>query len=245
MEEREALVLAAEDRKEQDRLIRILDKSGRVERIYVSGARSGKSRLAALTAPFVYGRFELHESSTGGYSLRDVEPIECFMGLQSSLAGYAIACYLAELTLSVMHSDAEPSLLPLFLNTLHLLSENKRPHALLKGIFEWQIAVLSGYAPSLGVCSCGQISESLILSIDKGCLFCETCKEQAGGYVRLTPQVLEAVKRASSTESPFSFRLSGESLALFSTVSEMYLQYHIEAKLPTLEYYHAVEPGNF
>lgn len=238
MDNLEALILSAEDHKEQDRLITLLDSAGRIQRVYVSRARSGKSHLAALTSPFVYGRFELQKNTTGGYSLRDIESVECFMGLQSSLKGYALACYLAELTLSVLRCDTEPAMLPFLLNTLHFIAENKRPIPLLKGIFEWRVSMMSGYAPTLEDCPCCEES-SLLFSVEQGRLFCENCRGTAT-CIQLAPPVLEAIRRSCESDNPFSFRLSGDSLAQFASISEMFLRYHLDAKLPTLDYYHAI-----
>ncbi len=238
MDSFEALILSAEDQKDSDRLLTLLDQNGRVFKVYASHARSAKSRMAALTEPFVYGRFEVKQNASG-FILRDVEAKECFMGLQKSLSAYALAAYLAELTTVVLRSEAEPSMLPFLLNTLYLLAEGKRPMELLKGIYEFRMAVVAGYAPSLDHCSCQTPTGPYLLSVDEGRLYCHGCRG-VGTLLMVPNAALEGMRRACFGKNPFGFNLSGESLLIFSRTAERYLRYHLDLNLDTLDYYHDV-----
>ena len=219
-----AIVLTTENRRESDRLIRILCEDGQILRVYAAGARNPRNKLCAATEPFVMSNMELF-SSSGGYTLDDAEITEQFFELRMSLKSYCLAGYIAQLILTVFSGETDPSLYALFGNMLFLLAGKKRDIRLLKAVIEFRIAALAGWKPEIERCAC-----------------CEKCAPAHAGAVAISSPILKAVSASigDDTKGLFSFTLTGEAAEGFSRLAEYYIRYYIDAKLPALDYYNSL-----
>ena len=236
-----AIVLTTENRRESDRLIRILCEDGQLLRVYAAGARNPRNKLCAATEPFVLSKMELFAAS-GGYTLDDAEITEQFFELRMSLKSYCLAGYIAQLILTVFSGEVDPSLYALFGNMLFLLAGKKRDIRLLKAVMEFRIAALAGWRPELERCAgCGS-TEIKAFSVADGGGYCEKCASSHAGAVAVSSPILKAVAASigDDTKGLFSFTLTGETAEGFSRLAEYYIRYYIDAKLPALDYYNSL-----
>ncbi len=236
-----AIVLTTENRRESDRLIRILCEDGQLLRVYAAGARNPRNKLCAATEPFVLSKMELFAAS-GGYTLDDAEITEQFFELRMSLKSYCLAGYIAQLILTVFSGEVDPSLYALFGNMLFLLAGKKRDIRLLKAVMEFRIAALAGWRPEIEHCACCASTEIKAFSVADGGGYCEKCASAHAGAVSVSSPILKAVCASigDDTKGLFSFTLTGEAAEGFSRLAEYYIRYYIDAKLPALDYYNSL-----
>ncbi len=236
-----AIVLTTENRRESDRLVRILCEDGQLLRVYAAGARNPRNKLCAATEPFVLSNMELF-SASGGYTLDDAEITEQFFELRMSLKSYCLAGYIAQLILTVFSGEVDPSLYALFGNMLFLLAGKKRDVRLLKAVMELRIAALAGWKPQIECCACCGGCTIRAFSVADGGGYCENCATAHAGAAAVSPPILKAVLASIGGDAKglFSFTLAGEAAEGFSRLAEYYIRYYIDAKLPALDYYNSL-----
>lgn len=226
---------------EQDRLVTLLTEKLGVIRAFARGARSVKSKSLSATGLFAYSHFYIW-CSTDKYVIREAEVQEVFFGLRDDIEKIALAQYFAQLALELApQEENSKDYLRLMLNTLHFLSENKKPSELLKSIYEMRILSMAGYMPRLECCvNCGRF-ESPVMYFDArgGELFCSDCSSDG---MRLSLSALSALRHIvySDFEKLFSFTLGGTALNELSGVTERFLLEQTERKYTTLDFYNSL-----
>lgn len=236
-----AIVLATESRKDSDRLAWLLCDFGKVLRVYVRGARSGRSKLCAAAEPFVMGSYDLYRTGSG-FIVDDAEIEEQFFALRGDLKSYSLAGYFAQLLMLLFPDEGEPGLYALLGNCLHLLASKKREPALVKAIFELRIASAAGYRPQTAACAdCGS-RELTAFSLGNGVGYCADCASRHPDSAPVGGACMKAIAAACDPElrRAFGFTLSGESLENLAAVAEAYLLYRIEEKPASLAYYRSL-----
>ena len=150
-----------------------------------------------------------------------------------------MAQYFCELCniLRPVESESE-EFLRLILNSLHFLTENKRPPELIKAITELRVAVIAGYAPNLVACDgCGCFENPIMyFKLDDGTLYCDNCRKE--NCVSITLTVLQAMRHIvySKFESLYSFEIPEMAAKELSKLCENYITYQTEHKFTTLEF---------
>lgn len=228
---------------EADKLIDLLTENG-VRTVRVRGARKQGSKYAAVTQVFSYGEFCLRQSS-GRYYLDSAVSLSSFYGLRGRLEALALAAYFSELVRRTATDQPQPQILRLFLISLHYLSEQMRPDAQIKAVFELRLISELGMMPDLVCCAvCMQyLPEQPVLRLDKSDMICGNCIASVGwDDLPVTPGALQAARHAiySEPERLFSFRIKGESLRLFAQYAEVYVQRHTDTVYPTLHFYRSI-----
>lgn len=90
-----------------------------------------------------------------------------------------LAQYFCELALTICPREQKAdSFLSLVLNSLYLLSENKRSADLIKPCLEMRLASMAGYMPDLRMCrECGEYITPLMYFLPRiGALECADCR---------------------------------------------------------------------
>ncbi len=239
------VVLAQRQLKEQDKFIDILTAEYGVLEIVVKGTE--KPGRASAIQLFAYSEFCLTDPRRGTRMLNSVSPISIFYGLRSSVPAVALASYFSQiLQFAVLPRAGTPELLRLMLNSLYFLSQEDRVPERIKAVFELRTASLLGFMPDVVMCrKCGAyLPKEAVFSVRTGGFCCrECCGELPHEAVYILPEgALQAVRHIvlSEPERIFSFRVSERSQKPLSDFAEAFLQYHIDRRLPALEYYKAV-----
>ena len=136
--------------------------------------------------------------------------------------------------------------LSLLLNSLYLLSEDKRSADLIKPCFEMRLASMAGYMPDLRMCrTCGEYSADTMYFLPRtGMLECLSCREKLSERaVALNPSTLTALRHTvyADDDKLFSFALSQEGLDVLNEASERYLKYRFEKDFKTLTFYKTIK----
>ncbi len=245
------VVLAQKPVGEQDRFIDILTAEYGVIEVLVKGASKISSKTGSATQLFSYAQFSLADKKHGrARILGSVSPISIFYGLRSSVTAVALASYFSQIIgFSVLPKDGTPEILRLMLNCLHFLSEKTHEEHKLKAVFELRMAALLGFMPDVVMCrKCGTyLPAELSFSVEGGYFCCRACRdpESLAQWIDMPAASLQAVRHIvlSDFERIFSFRIGEAAQAPLYAFAEAFLQYHIDRKFPTLEFYQAIS-GN-
>ena len=234
-----------------DRLLTLLTEDYGVISASAKGANKPRSRLASSTELFCYSRFTLFRYRD--YNTVDSADVDTsFFSLRKELAALSLASYLAELCSELAPQEEEAKeYLRLLLNTLYMLSNQKRSVWFLKPLFELRLLTMAGFMPDLTSCSmCGEFKapEGVWFSAESGDFLCADCKkdvpieEQDINSVHISAAVLAAMRHIiySDFEKLFSFTLPETSLFELNQVSEKYLKYHLQRDYRSLDFFYSV-----
>lgn len=241
----EGLIIKEQNIGEQDRLVHALTKSKGVIRAFVRGAKSIKNQKCASTSLLSYSRLTIYKGRDS-YIIGDAQPIRIFSKLRSDVRKMCLAQYFCELALTICPRE-QPSdmFLSLILNSIYLLSEDKRSADLIKPCLEMRMASLGGYMPDLRMCrQCGEYTaEKMYFLPQSGVIECVSCHQSRGEpAIALTPSALTALRHTiyADDDKLFSFALPQGDLKTLNSASESYLRYQYEKDFKTLTFYKAV-----
>ena len=229
---------------EADQILTILTPDRGVVSASARGSLRLKSKLFSGCGLFCYSEFSL----TFGRSSNFVDTAlvkKVFHGLGRSVEGMALAAYFAEalIVLSPEPPEAE-ELLRLMLNSLYMISENKRPLPLIQAIFEMRVMSLSGYMPRILACDqCGRYDGTdFYLDTTDGVLLCADCADRQKHLPNLDEGALFALRHICLAEDPklFAFTLSGPSTRNLGKVCERYFVSKLDHGLKSLDFLHSV-----
>ena len=240
----EGLIIKEQSIGEQDKLLHVLTKSHGVIKAFARGAKSLKSQKYAALSLLSYSRVTVHEGRDS-CSIGDAQTIRIFSRLRQDVKKMCLAQYFCELALTACPrgQNAEKHL-SLVLNSLYLLSEDKRGGDLIKPCLEMRLAALAGYMPNLLMCgSCGAYTAPVMWFYPQtGSLLCGDCAQSKSGAVALSEAALTALRHTvyADDDKLFSFALSDEGLKMLNAASEAYLKYRFEKEFKTLDFYKTI-----
>ena len=218
-----ALVLREVKVGEADRILLLLTPEQGLISASAKGSLRLKSRLFSGCGLFCYSEFTLYEGRTM-YRVDEAQVKNTFFGLRESVEGMALAMYLAELTAALAPTGKEAeALLRLLLNSLYLLSENKRPLSQIKAVYE---------------------GGPFYLDPEEGSLLCGDCAAKAGKTPNLDPASLTALRHIALVEDKrvFNFSLADASMQKLARVTERYALCQLDKPLKSLDFLRSVWP---
>ena len=241
----DGLIIKEQNIGEQDKLVHALTKSHGVIKAFVRGAKNIKNQKCAPSSLLSYSRLTFYKSRDS-YIIGDARIIKIFSKLRGDVKKTCLAQYFCELALTICPQDQPAeNFLSLMLNSLYLLSEDKRKAELIKPCFEMRLAAMAGYLPDLVMCGeCGvYAAEEMYFSPRTGKILCASCHGiRADGWVKLSEAAMTALRHTvySDDNKLFSFSLSDEGLKMLNAASESYIQYRFEKEFKTLNFYKAI-----
>lgn len=259
----DGLVLRSQNHGENDRIVTILTKDGKINAI-AHGARSMKSKMLNLTQPYVYGNFEINQKGGARPWVKSGSSYEMFYRLRDDMEKLFLSAYICDVANELSGEGVDCSeMLRLTLNTLYAIMTDMRSLSQIKAVFELRSAGISGYMPNLAHCEhCGaENAENTYFDVMNGALICSECLQKKGEIVKkdlslmyddvwersvlipLTPAALSAVRFAlyASQEKIFSFSLAKENdLDVLSKAGEGYLLNHLGHGFDSLDLYYSI-----
>lgn len=176
LEKINGVIIKTQDYRETHKIITIYsDKLGKFSAL-ARGAKKPRSRMAALTQPFIYGEFLVYISK-GLSTLQQGDIIDSFRTIREDIIKTAYAAYIAELTDKLMDSQSpDHYLFDQFFKTLEWISvkENLDIPVIM---YELKLYKKAGFAPVLNTCvHCGEHHLPYSFSIQEGGFLCTQCK---------------------------------------------------------------------
>lgn len=238
------LVIREQSIGEADKLITVLTAKHGLIRAFSRGAKKTKSKKLAATSLLSYSEFTFSKSRDA-FSVEDALVKEVFFELRKDVQKMALAQYFCELAYEFCEEDFESEeILRLFLNSLWLLKDDKKPMPFIKAVTELRLMSAGGYMPDLVACEkCGEYeTDSMFFSSESGKLYCENCRPNIT-CKHLNLSVVTAMRYVVFSDFPkiFSFSLGEDSLASFCEICEEYLLNKTQRRFKTLEFYNAIK----
>ncbi len=215
----------------------ITEDMGKISAL-TSKFRGGKGKYIPSLQLFSYSRLVLFKGSEKGlYHINEADIIQPFKEIREDFTAILYASYFGEVANRItVENEADREFLRLLLNIFYALSK-KKDYEKIKTVFEWKAMVQEGYAPYLNGCPCGE-GEITYLDLVNGTGLCKNCGEGTANTAKLNADLVMAIKYICSADfsKMLSFSLPEKTLEYLSSVSEAYLQIHLDHKFKTLDY---------
>lgn len=185
LEKVDGVIIKTKDYSETHKIITIFSKKiGKISAL-ARGAKKPRSRMAALTQPFVYGQFFLYLSK-GLSTIQQGEILDSYRPIREDIIKTTYAAYVAELTDKLLDNQTpEYYLYDQFIQTLDWISEKELPEIPII-MYELKLYKKAGFAPVVDKCvNCGLNELPYSFSIKEGGYLCNQCK------MRLDPEAIQ------------------------------------------------------
>ena len=240
----DGLIIREQNIGENDRLVWVLTRTHGVVKAFARGAKKLTNSKCSATSLLAYSRLTFYKGREH-YIIGDAQSLRIFSKLRSDVQKMCLAQYFCELARHVCpREQSAEQFLRLFLNSIYLLSENKRSELLVKPCFEMRFVCMAGYTPDLLMCGkCGAYTaETMYFLPREGRLECCGCRRNQNGAVPLNEAALTALRHTVYAEDNklFSFAMSDESLEMLNRATEMYLRCQLERDFQTLNFYKTI-----
>ncbi|TMN20991.1 DNA repair protein RecO [Lentibacillus cibarius] len=176
LEKMEGIVIKTQNYGESHKIVTLFsDKLGKIAAI-ARGAKKPKSRMAAVTQPFIIGEFFIYVNS-GLSTIQQGDVIDANRQIREDILKTAYASYVAELTDKLTDSQTpDPQLYKQLNETLNWMAE-KEDAAIPIMMYELKIFIRGGFSPVLDKCvHCGNKAGPFVFSIAEGGFLCPQCK---------------------------------------------------------------------
>ena len=228
---------------DNDRIFTILSVELGTVRVIAKGVRQKKTALSSCRL-FIYAEFVLFEGRNL-YQMNSVSIIHDFFGISQDVEGFALACYIAELTENVsVERIGDMELTRLLLNCFYLIEERKYPVFQIKAVFEWRLILCAGFLPELASCALCEKKESITaFSISEGKVYCASCaKDHLTQLYPMSDVVYHAMCYIlyKPLERAFSFSIAKDALKSLGIISEEYVRFHCKSHIATLSYFYEI-----
>ncbi|GEN31072.1 DNA repair protein RecO (recombination protein O) [Cerasibacillus quisquiliarum] len=191
LEKIEGIILKTQDFRETHKIVTIFGKHIGKFTAVARGAKKPKSRMAAMTQPFIYGNFLVYLGSGLG-TIQQGEIIESFRPIREDIYKTAYAAYLAELTYKMIE-DKNPQdfLLYELYQTMHWIAEKDEVEIPIM-MYELKMYEVGGFSPVLDRCvRCSNKQFPFAFSIKEGGLLCTKCRHVDGDAIFLSETLVK------------------------------------------------------
>ena len=242
------LVIKAANVGENDKYLTVLTEEYGKIMFRASSVRNFKNKHLTVTQLFSYSEFTLLKMPTFT-RMNEAQLIENFYNIRLNLQSLALATYIADVaSIMCVEGRDEDGILSLILNTLYVISREKMPNQIIKGVFEMRILSKTGFMPnfeSCEICQTYDLSKIFFFNIIGGNLICEDCLDKIINanvnqqLIKISRDVLQAVKFVAFTENErlYSFALHEDMADEFANLCERYLLAQVSANISSLKFY--------
>jgi len=189
LEKVEGIVIKTLDYGETHKIVTIFSKKyGKISAL-ARGAKKARSRMAAVTQPFICGTFFMYLSK-GLSTIQQGEVINSLRAIREDIMKTAYSAYVVELTDKLIEkNDADILIYDQLLQTLEWIAENEDSSIPIL-MYELKLYRKGGFAPTLDRCiHCGTKQYPYHFSVSEGGYLCESCKG-VDEYAILLPDAL-------------------------------------------------------
>ncbi|WP_042145975.1 DNA repair protein RecO [Paucisalibacillus sp. EB02] len=191
LEKIDGIIIKTKDYGETHKIVTIFSKRiGKFSAI-ARGAKKPKSRMAAVTQPFIYGQFFVYLSK-GLSSIQQGEIIESYRVIREDIMKTAYAAYVVELTDKLLDEKVpNPEIYEQLMATFEWISEHDDVSIPLM-MYEMKLYRAGGFAPTVHLCThCGEKNAPYSFSMVEGGLLCSRCQHVDPEAVPLSNSVVK------------------------------------------------------
>ncbi len=186
LEKIEGIIIKTVDYGETNKIVTIFSKRIGKFAAMARGAKKPRSRMAAVTQPFIHGQFFVYVNS-GLSTIQQGEIIDSFRPIREDIEKTAFTAYLTELTEKLIDDkSADPYLYEQLYQTMLRIAD-KEEYAVPVMMYELKVFRKGGFAPTLSHCvNCGRTELPYVFSIGEGGFLCRNCRRLDENAVHLT-----------------------------------------------------------
>ncbi|WP_010531022.1 DNA repair protein RecO [Lentibacillus jeotgali] len=176
LEKMQGIVMKTQDYGETHKIVTIFsDRNGKISAI-ARGAKKPKSRMAAVTQPFIHGDFHIYLNS-GLSTIQQGDVINSLRRIREDIIKTAYGSYIVELTDKLTDSHLPNHyLFDQLYQTLNWIAEYEDADIPIM-MYELKLFNTGGFAPIVDKCvNCGNGSGPFAFSIGEGGLLCTACQ---------------------------------------------------------------------
>jgi DNA repair protein RecO (recombination protein O) len=190
----EGIVLRTKDYGETHKIVTILTRErGKIGAI-ARGAKKPKSRMAAITQPFIHGEF-LIQIGSGLGTIQQGDLINSFRSIREDIIKTAYASYISELTDKLTDANQpDPYHFQQLVYTYDWIAKEKDPE-ILTIIYELKMFKKGGFAPTVHACiNCGRSEGAFFFSVFEGGILCSKCAYLDQNAVSLSENLVKLLR---------------------------------------------------
>jgi DNA repair protein RecO (recombination protein O) len=196
----EGIIIRTTDYSETHKIVSIFTKERGKIGLVARGAKKPRSRMAALTQPFIYGSF-IYQTGKNLGTLQQGEILYSMREIREDIIKTAYASYLADLTDKILEQNKPESFLwDELLHTLKRIAEDEEPE-IITMVYEMKMFEKGGFAPDLKSCAnCGNRNNLTHFSVQEAGLLCHLCNHLDLNAVFLNERlikILQVIRYAS------------------------------------------------
>lgn len=194
----EGIVIRNQDYGETHKIVTIFSKQiGKVS-VIARGAKKTKSRMSAVTQPFIKGEYLIYLGKGLG-QLQQGQIVQSYRGIGTDIIKTAYAAYIIELTDRLTEDkEGDPFLYEQLQLTLDWI--NKEASFIVPVMmYELKMFEKGGFSPVLNRCvQCGSKAFPFAFSLEQGGLLCNRCKHTDSYAVSLTDRFVKLMHTLDS-----------------------------------------------
>lgn len=230
------VIIKTQDYGETNKIVTIFSpKYGKISAI-ARGAKKTRSRMAAVTQPFIYGEFFIYLRS-GLSTIQQGEIIDSLRPIREDIIKTTYVSYITELTDKILESHhPDLYLFDQFFKTLRWIVENEEAEVPMM-MYELKVYKKGGFAPIVDRCVyCKSQKDTYAFSIKEGGLLCDACDHLDVHAVNIPSSVakLFSVCLHVNIEQVGSISVKPENLVLMRRILDAYYDqyggYHIKSR---------------
>ncbi|WP_152656243.1 DNA repair protein RecO [Oceanobacillus sp. CFH 90083] len=200
LEQIDGIVLKTKDYGETHKLVTIYSgKFGKFQAL-AKGAKKPKSRMAAVTQPFVFARFFVYLGS-GLSTIQQGELLNSHRTIREDFVKTAYCSYIAELTDKLVENKNTNSyMFKQFQQTIEWIEEHDQAEIPIM-MYELKLYKTAGFAPVLNQCiNCGSTQQPFEFSVVEGGFLCPKCRHMDPEAIGLSPRLAKLLYLFSEVE---------------------------------------------
>ncbi|MBY7143355.1 DNA repair protein RecO [Virgibacillus sp. NKC19-3] len=200
LEKMDGIIIKTQDYGETHKIITIFSKKlGKFSAI-ARGAKKPKSRMAAVTQPFIYAQFFVYVNS-GLSTIQQGEVIYSFRSIREDIIKTAYTAYITELTDKLTDFQTpDIYIYDQLYQTMNWISENEDVDIPIM-MYELKLFKKGGFAPIVDRCvHCGNKDTIAAFSIAEGGLLCNRCRHLDQEAISIPSSVAKLLYMFSSVD---------------------------------------------
>lgn len=222
----EGIVIKTQNYGETHKIITILSKEmGKISAI-CRGVNKVKSRLQAVTQPFIRATFLIYVTK-GLSTVQQGEVLDSYRSIREDIIKTAYAAYIAELTNKLVEDKQKiASLYNQLMLTLNWIHANES-YTIPVIMYELKMFQIGGFAPVVDYCvHCGRKEAPYTFSIREGGLLCSHCTSMDEHAIHLPPALpkILATCKEVGIEQVGNISMKEENIKLLRQILDNYYE---------------------
>lgn len=200
LEKVDGVIIKSRDYGETHKIVTIFSgKFGKMSAL-ARGAKKPKSRMAAVTQPFIFGQFYIYVNS-GLSTIQQGEVIDSFRAIREDIIKTAYSAYIVELTDKLTESRSPDAFIfEELLDTMKWIEKNEDASVPIM-MYELKLFKKGGFAPIVHSCShCGSKEDLNFFSIREAGLLCSRCNHIDPHAFSISPAIAKLLHLFSTVE---------------------------------------------